>query len=320
MAISRYIKFEKQGSYTDETFTFGTNKHIVDPIGEDISGDPQKQYPRTAGQRNVRKHVKGNKKFTGTLNVPLYPIHAASLLYYGLGSVTTAVGSPTTTNKHTIKIADSIPAFKAAIGREIKEHQYVGGIVNGFTIDYTPGEVLASSFDVVFRRELSPLGNLDTGATFADFDVVEAPFSGAEITPKFNDTSVTFVESASITVENNLDADAFAVGSEYLPAAKISEFRVSGSFDLRYDDSQRYTDWLNDTALKLDLDATHGTGNSTRILNLQLPVVSYDSNSLPTDNIERYVQTLEFTGETDSNGDPIIIVVQNEQTSAQFSG
>jgi hypothetical protein len=321
MGLSRYIQFEKQSTFTDETFgAFGANKHNIDPIGEDISGDHQWIYPKTAGQRPMRKRISGTKTFSGTVDTPLYPIHAVSLLYYLMGTVTSAVSTPTTTNLHTIKKSNSVPFFRAAIGRDLKEHQYVGGIVNSVTIDYTPDDILTGSFNVVLRREKSPLANLDTGLTFSDFDNVEAAFGGVEVSPELDDSAVNFIESASITIENNVAEDAFALGSPYLPAGIIAQLGVTGTFDLRYDSSARYTDWLDGTKRKLELIASRGTGSSTRKLTIELPVISYDVNRLPTDNIERYVQTLEFTGETDSNGDPVIITVQNAQTNAQFAG
>jgi len=132
MALVRYIQFETQSAFTSELFTaFGANAHVIDPIGEDITGDQQYIYPRTAGLRNIRGRVEGSKKWTGPLDTPLYSIHAPTLIYYAMGTAVTVTNSPTTNhNTTTITKADSLPFFKAGIGRELNEHRYTGGIYN----------------------------------------------------------------------------------------------------------------------------------------------------------------------------------------------
>lgn len=321
MAPARYIQFQTQGTFTDESFgAFGANSHEIDPVGEDITGDQQYIYPRTASIRNIRGRITGNKRWSGPLNTPLYPTHAASLIYYALGTATTVSNSPGTgVNTHTIVKANTVPFFRAGIGRDLNEHRYVGGIISSLTFDYAPDEVLLGTFETVLRRELT-LGTLDTSVNFPDYDVAERAFGGPEVQPKFDDTNVTFVESASITYENSVDDDAYALGNAHLPAGIVSVLNSTGSMDLRYDATDRYTDWLNGTNRKVDLLAEYGSGTSLRRINIQAPVISYDVNRLPTDNSERYVQTIDFTLTPDSNSDPLIVTVVNAQSNAQFTG
>ncbi len=322
MALVRYIQVETQSGFTTETFAaFGADVHIVDPIGEDITGDNQYLYPTTAGIRNIRGRIQGPKKFSGPLDMPLYPTHASSLLYYALGTVATVVDSPNTdVNTHTItKSEQTLPIFKAGIGRQLQEHRYVGGIMNSFTVDYSPDEILTASFETIFRRELTP-GALDTDASFTDFDDVDRAFGGTEVNPEIDTTKVTFVESASITVENNVADDAYALCSPYLAAGVIGNLAVTGSMDLRYDSDATYTDWLDGTKAQFELNAQRGTGANVRHIDFNLPVISYDVNRLPTDGFERYIQTIDFTAEPDSNSDPIKVSVVNELAGAAFTG
>ena len=321
MALVRYIQFENQSGFTTETFgAFGVNSHVIDPVGEDINGDQQYLYPRTAGLRNIRGRIQGPKKFSGPIDTPLYPTHAASLLHYTLGATATTTDTPTTNvNTHVVTKADSIPFFRMGVGRQLNEHQYVGGIINSFSADYSPDEILTGSFETVIRRELA-LGTLDTDAAFTDYDDVDGAFGGTEVTPSIDSTAVTFIESASISVENNVADDAYALGNAHLPAGIVAGLNVSGSFDLRYDANSRYSDWINGTVRQFDLDGSRGAAASQRQIKLDCPVISYDVNRLPTDNIERYVQTLDWTATPDSNGDPLICTIINEQTNAQFVG
>ena len=320
--VDRYFQFETQTTFSDETFpVFGVNAHVLDVTGEDITGDQQYIYPPTATGRVKRNKINGPAKFSGPVDIPIFSIAAPTFLYYALGKLVTTPNTPTTlVDQHTISKEKTIPFFRAAIGRDQNEHQYVGGILGGFTLDYSPDEILTGSFDTIFRREKSPLGALSTSVTFADFNSLERAFGGVEVTPKFAGSSVTFVESLSVTVENNVAEDAFALGSRYLPAGIVAELAISGSMDLRYDSSARYTDWLDGTERQIELNATRGTGALQRDINVNLPKNSYDVNRVPTDNIERYVQTIDFTPEQDSNGDPIIITIVSTETNAQITG
>lgn len=322
MALVRYIQFQTQGQFTEESFTtFGVNKHVIDPVGEDISGDQQYIYPTTAGIRNIRGRVQGPKKFSGPIDCPLYPTHATTLLYYALGSVTYTPNTPNTSvNTHLIKKSEqSLPIFRAGIGRQLNEHRYVGGIMNGFTVDYSPDELLTASFDTIFRRELT-LGTLDTTASFIDYDDVDRAYGGTEVCPEIDTVQVSYVESCSISVENNIADDAYALCSPYLSGGVIGNLNVSGSMDLRYDANTRYTDWLDGTKAQLELLAQRGTGANVRNVDFNMPVISYDTNRLPTDGFERYVQTVDFTCEPDGNGDPILVSVVNALDNTQFAG
>lgn len=316
----RYLQFEVKSTFTDESFgSFGSNAHVLDVSGEDITGDHQYIYPEVSSDRVKRPKITGPKKFSGPIDTPIFPREATSLIYYALGGISTATTTPVTAlNTHTITKAKTIPFFRAAIGRDINEHRYTGGIINSMTLDYAPDAVLSASFDTIFRKEIA-VGSLAT-PTFPDFNSAERAFAGADAGVEFDDSVVTFVESLSVTVENNVADDAYSLGSAYLPAGIIAGFDISGSMDLRYDSGDNYADWLAGTDVKIEVIANYGTGAAQRRFKIELPDVAYDVNRLPTDNLQRYVQTLDFTPQRDSNGDPIIVTVINSRTSAQVAG
>lgn len=324
--VDRYFQFETKSDFTSESFgAFGVNDHKLDVSGEDITGDHQYIYPMTTTGRTKRDRITGPKKFGGPIDTPIFASGATSLLYYGLGTCTTTTNTPTTShNSHALTKGKTIPYFRAAVGRDLAEHQYVGGIVNSFTLDYSPTEVLTGSFDVIFRKELSPLGTLKTDSEasfFPDYSGAERTFGGAEVSTLIDgsDQGDCF-ESVSIEVNNNVSDDIYCLGSAYLSAGIVTGLEVTGSFDLLYDATTRYTDWLDGTNRQFELNASHGTGTTERRVYTDLPKLSFDTNKLPTDNIERYVQTVDFTAQNDSNGDPIIITVANAETNAQFTG
>ena len=318
---NRYVKFECQAVFTSDSFTaFGSCVHILDVSGEDITGDQQFIYPETSVNRLRRNRIQGPKKFSGPIDTPLFAIEAPSLIYYALGAVSTSCNMPVAClNIHTITKACTIPVLQMAIGRDVNEHQYNGGLVNSMTIDYAPDDVIAGTFGMVFRREIGSVACHGLASvTFPDFNTACRAFGGTETTVDFCCSAVTFVESLSVTVENNVAEDAFALTAPYLPAGIIAGQTISGSMDLRFDTITNYTDFICEATNKVNLDATYGACVCERRIIVCLPQVAYDTSRLPTDNLERFVQTIEFTPERDSCDDAIIVSVTNECSNAEL--
>ena len=321
MPLARYIKFETQSNFTDEAFgPFGSSSHIIDPVGEDITGDKQYVYPKTAGIRNKRAHVKGKNKFSGTIDAPLYPTHAPSLIYYAMGGVATTPNVPNTlVNTHVITKANTVPFFRMAIGRDLRQHEYVGGIVNSMSVDYTMDDIITASFDVMFRKELANV-SLETSEAFLDFDTLERAFGGAESAVKIDTTADDRIESFSVTLENNIADDAYSLGSSFLPAGIVADLDVTGSMDVRFDSIDLYDKFIAETQIQVEVEGTFGSGTTLRSVKFDVPVANLDTNNLPMDGFERFVQTLNYTAEPDTNSDPLIVTIHNEQIAASFAG
>jgi hypothetical protein len=319
MPLARYIRFETQPSFTYETFAMSATQHVIDPLGEDITGDKGFLFPRTAGVRVGRAKVKGKNKFSGTLDTPLYPVHATTLIYYAMGSCATVTGTPNTNvNTHTIKQANTVPFFQAGIGRDLREHQYVGGAVNTMTLDYTLDDVITASFDVFFRRELANAA-LSTSTTYDDFNVLERGYGGAEASVDIDATADDRIESLSIGYENDFDDDAFSLGSQFLPAGLIGELTATGSFDMRFESIDAYNDWFNETSKQIELTSSFGSGATLRTIKADIPSASLDTNNLPTSGFDRYVQSFNYHAEPDANSDPLIVTVTNAESNADFT-
>jgi hypothetical protein len=256
----------------------------------------------------------------GPIDSPLFPEQAASLLHYGLGSTTTS-GPASSVYSHVIKKGASLPFFSCEVGRDVKAHKYIGGAVNSFTLDYSPDDTLNGSFDCIFRKELAT-SSLAT-VTFPDFNSVNRAFAGPDVSFRLGAaesslTASTICEGASISVENGISADAFALGSKLLPAQIVGGINVTGTMDLRYDNSTNYDEFIATTEKRINFLGNYGSGSSEREIQIDLPRIAYDTNRLPTDNVERFVQALAFTAETDTNGDPIICTVKNSQSNTLF--
>jgi len=329
---NRYTSFEDTAAGFDtDTFTFTALRHDLDVISEDITPERGHIYPATSTGRTRRGKITGPKSWSGSIESPFFPLEAASLVYYALGTDTFTLDMPVSgINIHTLSQAISLPSFIVAIGRDDQSHEYTGCVATGCTLDYAPDATLTQSTDVFFRKE-QPRMTLDS-ITFVDFDVDDRAFGGVEVTPGIGTANtagpaaVTFVESASVAWTNEFSDDAFALGSEFLPANIVANYEVTGSFDIRFTaTSDVYDDVVSSTNKAFDLDATFGSGTAERRVHVRMDNISYDSTSIPTDGNQRFVQTVEFTAENadgvgdSAAGNPLEIDVINDDIEADFT-
>lgn len=324
---NRYTSFEATVAAFDvDTFTFTGNRHDLDVMSEDIKPDKGHIYPATSTGRTRRGRIRGPLSWAGTIESPVFPIEATSLLYYSLGSLTTVIDMPVATiNTHTLNHAVTIPDFICEIGRDDKAHRYTGCIAKGVTLDYAPDAVLSQSVDVFFRKEQTTGSSLAT-ITFPDYDVANRAFGGVEVVPGLgaalgSTSPVTFMESASVTWSNEFSDDAFSLGSQYLPANIVADFTVTGSWDMRFTlITDAYNDVYNAVNKSFQLAGTYGATTAQRDVKFIMDNISYDTTTLPTDGNKRYVQTVEFTGENNAAGLPMKIDVINAKTNALMIG
>jgi len=328
---NRYTGFEDTVDLFDvDALTFTAERHDLDVISEDITPERGHIYPSTSTGRTRRGKITGPKSWSGSVESPFFPLEASSLVYYSLGANSTAVDMPVMgLQTHTISQALALPGFVVAIGRDDMSHEYTGCVATGCTLDYAPDATLTQSTDVFFRKEQAR-SSLDT-VTFNDFDIADRAFGGVETTPGLGalnaaTSPVTFIEAASISWTNEFSDDAFALGSEFLPANIVANYEVTGSFDLRFTSvGDAYDDVVTSTNKSFDLNSTFGAAAAERRVLVRMDSISYDSTSIPTDGNQRYVQTVEFTAENASGagpssiGNPLEIDIVNDDTEAEFT-
>ena len=327
MANNRYVMVEEQAFSTDDfnAFSAGALAHAIDQVSEDISEDHGYVYVQTSAKRLARSRLLGPRVLGGEIAAPLYTRGTPTLLYYALGSVTTTepVSMLSPPNfKHDITPGTTIPAFRMAVGKDLKEHQFVGCAMKGVKIDYSVGDPALCTFDLLVRKELSPPETLQT-PTFPDYDVVERTFLGTEVTAKVDGGSVGYIRSLSIDISNDLVEDNFSFGSRELPDLRVQGLEVTGTVTIAFDDILRYQDVLDETEVKLEFLFKTGTLGMAdyRQVEIVLPKVSYDTAKLPTDSNKEFVLELNFTAEIDVgvDDDPITINIFNDETGAEFA-
>lgn len=315
--MNRYVMFQKQ-TFATETFSaFDTasKAHAIDQVSEDISFEHGFVNPVTSAKRAPRNRLLGPITGGGEVGVPMYTRGFPTLAYYALGKdVTTAV---TNGFKHVITPSGSIPSFRMGVGKDKKEHRFVGCAVKSMKLDYSVDNPALATFDLLCRKELEP-GDLQT-VTFPDYDVKERSFLGVEVSVKIDDVAVAYVRSLNIEVNNTLVEDNHTFGSRYLPNLVVQDLEVKGSMELSFTDIQRYEEVRDEDQPSIELLFNHDTVDTAehRALNVKLPEVSLDMGKLPTDGNKEYIMSIDFTAQSDDNTDKVIeMTVINEEASA----
>lgn len=324
MANNRYVMFQAQAFNLDTLTAFGASAlaHPIDQVSEDISMEHGYNMPITSAKRAARNRLLGPILGGGDIGVPMYSRGFPTLAYYALGKNVTVVGDGANGAAigafiHTITPSTSIPTFGMGVGKDIKEHQFVGCAMKSLKMDYTVDNPSLATFDVLTKKELAP-ATLQT-PTFPDYDVAERSFLGVEVIAKIAGVTVGYVRSASIEINNTLVEDNHGFGSRNLPTLVVQDLEVKGNLEMNYDDIQRYLDVHDETEVKLELLFTHDTVQTlpAREVSIELPKVSLDVGKLPTDGNKEYIVNIDWTAEAVNNDDELIIIkIINEEAAA----
>jgi len=317
--------FEEQAFATETfaAFAAAAAAHAVDQVSEDISEEHGFVYTQTSAKRVHRNRLLGPRVSGGEIAVPMYTRGTPTLIYYALGGVVTVseAAGPPENFKHTISPASSVPSFRLAVGKDLKEHQYVGCAVKSLKIDYSVSEPAMATLDLLVRKELAP-ATLQT-PTFPDYDVKERTFLGTEVTVKVNDVSIGYVRSLSIDISNDLVEDNHSFGSRFLPDLRVQGLEITGTVTIAFSDIARYNDVLNETENKFSFQFSTGVFDSAGYRNCEiiLPKISYDSGKLPTDENKEFVLEVNFTAEVDPgvNDNPIQFIFHNDEAAAELA-
>jgi len=323
---SRYTVFEAtEPGYTVDTFNFTSNQHDLDVVTEEVTPDRGHIYPKTSKGRTPREKLIGPLGWSGNIESLMYTMGTPSLFYYAMGGNTTVVDTPTLgVQQHTVVPADTLKYFIMATGRDLREHQYVSCTVTDWSMDFAPGDPVTAKFDINARKELANASLNTTTATFPDYDSAERTFSGVEIDAQMgaaeggSPSSVLTIESANISYTNNFEDSAYVLGDQHLSGQFVNAQECTGSLELSFLTISDYDDVIADTDKEIWYTATQGAGSAERGYIFKLPRISYDTTNLPTQDAERYVQSLDFTATPNVAGNNIEIVFTNDELEAEF--
>ena len=332
--INRYVVVEKQIKFDDEStsaYAVPALAHLIDQTSEDISQEHGFVYPETSAQRNTRSRLYGPRMASGEIACPFYTKGVPTLVYYALGEATSTQVDLTGVYTHVIKSANTIPCFRMGVGKDAKEHKFVGCAVKSMKIDYSLTESALCTFDLLVRKELTPNTTLKPGVgdvpDLPDYNELERSFLGSSVNVTYGTIGVTpplitnfgKVRSFSLEVSNDIVEDNHTFGSRELPALIVQGLTVTGSLSLTFEDITEYQNALEERINTLKLAFTHGSVGTLRSVTIDLNNLSIDTQKLPTDSNKEFVLELEFTAQNTTTGgkDPVVITIQNAETNAQ---
>ena len=323
--------------------------HYVDATSEDVTTDLGFIYPTTSAQRLKRNRLGGPVGVGGEIQIPLYTKGTPTLIHYAMGGADlggrnahrtrysgqddTGFTGPTgqqsrTVWTHEFKIGADIPTFLCWIGKDKKEHRFIGGSMKSMTVDIDPGEPTLCSFDTMFREEM-PRGDLAT-VTWPDYNVLERCASGAELNnTEVAGNAVDYIESGSIELTNTVVEDNYVIGSRYIPEKFVQEAEVTGSLTMNFANIVRYQDFITEKEPSIEFGQTRTIADDltthavdergeSRSWSFFLPKVSFNTGNLPTEGSDRYVFETEYMSERDTDGDILIFNCSNEENKKEI--
>lgn len=316
VAISR----EEPWSYGSSATVNASWAQYFDVVSESIAPDQGMIEVRTAGYRSMRKRVLGGYKLEGSIDFIGDPNEVASLLYMAFctGSDVSSDTDLTTTTayQYTVEPKQELNSFTAHIAPAVtdssgtyKLRECVGGFITGLTLEASAGEILTVSTDWTFQKDKIVTDTINEADSAPGFSTAD-PLVFTQGSVEFDDNVIANVEAFSVTFENDIDTDAFVLGSRFLPGMRIQGFNVTGNMDIAFEDWTQYQRFLGSASAVMpsstvspyhvELIFTGGlTGNTgsypNYALEIDMPEVYFDTTEATFDARDRIVQSIDFT-------------------------
>ncbi len=196
-----------QGTFKAPTDYMKVQSIDLNPDGEKIIPDPE-----IGGISDISDVHQGTYKIGGTIESFVRPEAIGILLYGALGNYVASGNLSGSAYLHnfTPVSSGSLPwiSIKKAISDNVQVFNYTDCKINSFTFDINASEPVSASFDVVGIKDEIGSASTESYETAPMLIATKATVNigGVEVSAK----------TASVTFNNNLDADDFRVGSRFL--------------------------------------------------------------------------------------------------------
>jgi len=302
----RYLGIGKETTYgTPVAATY-----FIPITSESLKLEQNYLYPETVACRELFRAIAGRKLVTGGWEQNVTYDKGIGLILKALLGGETKTNPATGVALHTFRRAASIPSLTARVGLHGVVEKILHGVgINELTLELVAGELLSASVDCVGEDETT--GAVGT-PTFSTQDFIDA---SKVVTFNLNGTAVT-PERFSLSIRNNIDTDAFVLGTRLLPRLEPAKFEVEGEMDIRFLATSHLDDFIASTRrdLAVVIRGPLITGTSFNELRIDCDEIIYDAGDAYIDRQERIVQNLKFTAIRDpSTAEPIIIALQNDE-------
>ncbi|NVM20590.1 MAG: hypothetical protein HWN68_02280 [Desulfobacterales bacterium] len=289
----------------------------IDIYRESIIPDPGWIIPETAGRRAFEKKTAGAYRGRGNVEFPIEPENGITkILYWLLGSKTSAQQGGTAAWKHTFKPADTIKSFTGRVGVSdvtTRERILGGCLANALTVRFAHGREMQAIAEV-FNAGKETHGAIGS-ATFSDLDA----FVFSQGSVEFAESAKAIVAEGEVRINNRIPFDFGVIGDDTFPKIRVGKRLVDGRLSLAFDDTTEYARFLAGTEFKLEL-LTQGpviTGSYYYRFDITLPKCVYLRDTAPhVDRREQILLDAPFQAfYNPSDQYEVMIEVTNKETS-----
>lgn len=263
---------------------------------ESIANDLGIDYVETIASRERKGFFPGGLSVGGDFSFLAEPDNLDEVLYYAFGDVELGADAPSGYVKKVYKPQmGSLPFFTLIINRNRLMDTKVVGAKMG-TLEFTFDTGAAASVSATISAKDQKLW--EPGAVPVKFGEY-MPFPYYTITVMDGDTPLANVTSMTLTIENNLTADNFALGSISTSAITEGVLAVSGSMDMVFQDSTYFERFMAMETFSLRVECKHPE-DSNLSLTFDLPKVVIETADVNMGGIETLTQTVDFTALRDA--------------------
>lgn len=230
------------------------------------------------GTRGKERPVQGNKDVTGSIGMEVSAQGTGTLLKHALGSNTTTGVNPYT---HTITCGD-LPVgltlekdHGSVISGSGRYEKFNGCRVGSLSMSFPEDGYPTMSLDIVGADGVYAASALDATLT----DNGHTSFAAADMTIEEGGSSIAYVRSAEINLDNELDTDSYVIGGAgKRRALPEGDSMITGTITALFEDITLLNKARNNTASSLKITLSRGDG----------------LGSAGNESIEVLVQNLDF--------------------------
>jgi len=317
--MARYIGIAKETSYGEPV----TPAKFIDIVKESIGADQEILLAETVRGRDYYKQSAGVVKVSGGFDFFVAPENGiGQLLYYCLGTVSSAQQGGTAAYLHTITPADNPPSFTVEKGLDaITGLQYPGCKVSKLTLKSVRKENLSCSIDLIGKTEKVVSLSTPTWSNLPDLTFMQGTF-------KIDASACGDITGIEARIFNALLGDEYRPQSRVISKLPVGSRKVEGRLDLEFVDKAQLEKFygaaaatepqatLTGVALDLKWEGATIEGAYKYSLQLEIPQVYYTTAKAVLNKRDLILQGVDFEAIYDATSTWVIRAkLQNKETT-----
>ncbi|MGE0289687.1 MAG: phage tail tube protein [Bradyrhizobium sp.] len=250
--------FEESAFATDPGTPAGTKLYVVSSA---IRGAQNLIDSNTLNSNRSRARPgRGNINVSGPINMEVSAENIGTILKHAMGQVSTSGSAPYT---HVLTLG-ALPTslliehdYGSAISGSGRYEKFNGLRIGRASFNFPSEGLITASFDTVGAKNTLASSALDASLT----DNGHTPFSAFQGSFQEGGSSIAYIESATLEINNDLDESVYAYGGAGQRRAIPEGFStVSGSITALFESAALLTKAINDTASSLVFTLSRGDG------------------------------------------------------------